>query len=81
MSFIFNPMLRSSFQKQRRNIATAESAMSTVWREEKLDIQWVSKHPDSEDESIGVGVGWDGRTQPSEIKACTGLGNGESISR
>ena len=53
-------MPRSSFQKQRRNIATAESAMGTVWREERLDIAWVSKHPDSEDESVGVEVGWDG---------------------
>ena len=52
-------MPRSSFQKQR-NIATAESAMGIVWREESLDIAWVSKHPDSEDESVGVGVGWDG---------------------
>ena len=53
-------MPRSSFQKQRRNIATAESAMGTVWREERLDIAWASKHPDSEDESVGVAVGWDG---------------------
>ena len=53
-------MPRSSFQKQRRNIATAESAMGTVWREERLDIAWVSKHPDSEDETVGVGVDWDG---------------------
>ena len=50
----------SSFQKKRRNIATAESAMGAAWREERLDIAWVSKHPDSEDESVGVGVGWDG---------------------
>ena len=53
-------MPRSSFQKQRRNIATAESAMGAVWREERLDIAWVSKHPDSEDESVGDGVDWDG---------------------
>ena len=53
-------MPRSSFQKQRRNIATADSALGTVWREERLDIAWVSKHPDIEDESVGVGVGWDG---------------------
>ena len=52
-------MPRSSFQKQRRNI-TAESAMGTVWREDRLDIAWVNKRPDSEDESVGVGVGWDG---------------------
>ena len=51
-------MPRSSFQKERRNIATAESAIDTVWTEKKLDIAWVSKHPNSEDESVGVGVGW-----------------------
>ena len=34
--------------------------MGTVWGEERLDIAWVSKHPDSEDESVGVGVGLDG---------------------
>ena len=53
-------MQRTSFQKQGRNITTAESAMGKVWREDRLDIAWVSKHPDSEDESVGVGVGWDG---------------------
>ena len=61
MSFVFNPyMPRSSFHKQRRSIATAESVMGTAWGEEKLDIAWVSKHPDSEDASVGVGMGWDG---------------------
>ena len=60
MCFIFNPDAMSSFQKQRRNIATAESAMGTVRREERLDIAWVGKHHDSGDESVGVGVGWDG---------------------
>ena len=34
--------------------------MGTVGREERLDIAWVSKHPESKDESVGVGVGWDG---------------------
>ena len=53
-------MLRRFLKKQRRNIATAEIAMGTVWKEERLDIAWVSKHSDSEDESVGVGVGWDG---------------------
>ena len=53
-------MPRTSFQKQRRNNATAESAMGTGWREERLKIAWVTKHPDSEDESVGVGVGGDG---------------------
>ena len=55
--------------------------MGTVWRGERLDIAWVSKHPDSEEESVRVRVGWDGWAQLSEIKACTGLGNGEPISR
>ena len=54
------PMPRSSFQKQRRSIATAESVMGAAWGEERLSITWVSKHPDSEDESVGVGMGWDG---------------------
>ena len=53
-------MPRSSFQKQMRTIATAESDMSTVLSEERLDIAWVSKDRDSEDESVGVGVGWHG---------------------
>ena len=62
MHFIFNPDAKELFPKQRRNIMNiiSESAMGTVWREERLGIAWVSKHPDSEDESIGVGVGWDG---------------------
>ena len=60
MCFIFNPDAMSSFQKQRRNIATAESAMGTMWRQERLDIAWVSKYTDNEDESVGFGVGWDG---------------------
>ena len=50
-------MPRSLFQKQRRSIATVESAMGTVRGEERLDIAWVS--PDSEDESVVVEVGWD----------------------
>ena len=33
--------------------------MCTVWIEERLDIAWVSKHPDKEDESVGVRGGWD----------------------
>jgi len=53
-------MPRSSFQKQRVSIATAESAMRAAWGEDKLGIAWVSKHPDSEDASVGVGMGWDG---------------------
>ena len=40
-------------------MATAESIMRAAWGEERLDITWVSKHPDSEDESVGVGVVWD----------------------
>ena len=53
-------MPRSLFQKQRRNIATAESVLGAAWEEERLGIVWVSRHPDSEDESFGVGMGWDG---------------------
>ena len=53
------PIPRSSFQQQRRSIATAESVMGTAWGEERLGIAWIRKHPDSEDESVGVGMGWD----------------------
>ena len=53
------PMPRSSVQQQRRSIATAESVMGTAWGEERLGITWISKHPDSEDDSVGVGMGWD----------------------
>ena len=53
------PMPRSSFQKQRRSITTAESVMGVAWGEERLGITWISKHPDSEDDSVGVGMGWD----------------------
>ena len=53
-------MPRSSFQKQRRSIATAESVMGTAGGEERLGITWVSKHPDSEDESVRLEMGWDG---------------------
>ena len=52
-------MPRNSFQKQR-SIATAESVMGAAWGEERLGITWVSKHPDREDESVGIGMGWDG---------------------
>ena len=34
--------------------------MGTAWGEERLDIACVSEHLDSEDEGVGVGVGWDG---------------------
>ena len=34
--------------------------MRAAWGEERLGIAWVSKHPDSEDASVGVGMGWDG---------------------
>ena len=33
--------------------------MGTAWGE-KLGTAWVSKRPDSEDESVGVGMTWDG---------------------
>ena len=38
--------------------------MDAAWGEERLGIACVSKHHDSEDESVGVGMGWDGWTQP-----------------
>ena len=43
---------RSSFQKQRESIPTADSAMGTAW-EERLDFVWVSKVSE-------VRAGWDG---------------------
>ena len=45
-------MPRSSFQKRRESIATADSAMGTAW-EERLDFVWVSKVSE-------VRAGWDG---------------------
>ena len=56
--FIFNPNAEE-FQQQR-SIATAERVVGTASGEERLGIAWVSKHPGSEDESVGVGMGWDG---------------------
>ena len=38
---------------------------------------WVNKHHDSEDEGVGVGMTWDGRTQPLETKAWTEVRNRE----
>ena len=46
--------------KQRSSIATAESVIGAAWGEERLGIAWVSKHHRSEDERVGVGIGWDG---------------------
>ena len=59
-------MPRSSFRKQRRSITTAESVKGAAWGEELLGITWVSKHPDSEDESVGVGMA--GTAEPSHWK-------------
>ena len=53
-------MPRSSFRKQRKSIATAENVMDAAWGQERVGITWVRKHPDIEDESVGVGMGWDG---------------------
>ena len=44
--------------KQRSSIGTAESVIGAAWGEERLRIAWVSKHHDSEDENIGIGMGW-----------------------
>ena len=59
MSFVFTPMPRSLFRKQK-GIATTESEMGAAWGEESLGIAWVSKHPDSKDESVEVGMSWVG---------------------
>ena len=76
MRFIFNPDAEEFIPKaeeehrhsgERYGYSAAESAMGTVWREERLDIAWVSQHPDSEDESVGVGVGW--TAEPSHRKS------------
>ena len=36
--------------------------MGAAWGEESLGIAWENEgqHLDSEDESVGVGMGWDG---------------------
>ena len=49
--------------------------MGAAWGEESLGTAWKNegKHLDSEDESVGVGMGWDGLTQSLEMKACAGL--------
>ena len=59
----FFPFFSSSFfllANQRSSIATAESMIGAAWGEERLGTVWVSKHHDSEGESVGVGMGWDG---------------------
>ena len=46
--------------KEKRNLCTAESAICAARGEERLDIAWESINYDSEDESVVVGMGWDG---------------------
>ena len=46
--------------QQKWGIATEEGVIGTAWGEERRGIAWVSKHHHSEDESVGVGMGWDG---------------------
>ena len=68
-------MTRRSFQQQRRGIATADERNQWVQHGERRGeaghrrMGKQGKHPDSEDGSVGVGVGWDGRTKPLETKA------------
>jgi len=69
-------MPRSSSPRQDGYITTAESAAWATWGEERLATAWVRKR-DRKDG--GVGVGWDGCTQPTETKARTGLQSGEPI--
>ena len=60
--FVFFSSFRSFLllAKQRSSIATAESVIAAAWGEERLGIAWVSKHHNSEDERVGVGMGGDG---------------------
>ena len=55
--------------KQRGSIATAESViLGAAWGEERLGIAWVSKHHNSEDERVGIGMGWAETTERSYWK-------------
>lgn len=41
-------------------MTTTKSVIDTDWREERLGIVWITKHSDSEEEIVGVKMGWDG---------------------
>ena len=59
--FFFSFPSFSLLAKQTRSIATAESKiLGAAWGEERLDTAWVSENHDSDDESVGVGMDWDG---------------------
>ena len=60
MRFIFNPDVDDFTPKAEEEHRYSGERLGVVWREERLDIAWVSKRPDSDDESVGVGAGWDG---------------------
>ena len=62
MMSLFSPSFLSFFllAKQSGSIAIGESVIGAAWGEERLGIAWVSKHHDSEDERVGVRLGWDG---------------------
>ena len=81
MRFIFNPDAEEFIPKAEEEHRHSGQRFGYSVERGEAGLAWVSKYPDREDESVGVGVGWDGWTEPSEIKACTGPGNGAPISR
>ena len=68
ISPFFRSFLLFLLAKQRGSVATAESLVGAAWGEERLGIAWVSKHHNSKDERIGVGMGWAGTAERSYWK-------------
>ena len=60
MAFIFNPDAEEFIPKAEEEHHHSGERYGYSLGEERLDIAWVSKHPDSEDDNVGVEVGWDG---------------------
>ena len=58
-AFYLQPRCRRVHYKSRGATSPQRRALWVQCGEEGLDIARVSKHPDSEDESVGVGVVWD----------------------
>ena len=60
MNFVFNPDAEEFVPKaEEEHRHSGERNECSLGRGE-AGITWVSKRPDSEDESVGVGMGWDG---------------------
>ena len=60
MNFVFNPDAEEFAPKAEEEHRHSGERNGCAWGKEKLGITWVSKHPDSEDDSVGVGMGWNG---------------------